>query len=139
MSQYVTVSPAEIGIVSGTIGAGIGYTIAPRKYNLEQLLTQKHDVFEKTLPQELMKNASPDQVSAHKVLLEAREILHKAHQNNTAEAKLADLLGTPKYSKAYRNIKGLLPKARVQTAIVLGIIGGLVGTIGKIVMGDGTN
>lgn len=52
------------------------------------------------------------------------------------EAKLADLLGSPKYSKAYRNIKNLLPKARIQTAIVLGTIGGLVGIIGKIIMGD---
>ena len=41
MSQYNTVSPAEVGIMSGLMGAGIGYTIAPRKYNLEQLLTQK--------------------------------------------------------------------------------------------------
>ena len=131
MSQYNTVSPAEVGIMSGLMGAGIGYTIAPRKYNLEQLLTQKPDVFE-----ELMSNANADQLAAHKVLLEGREVLNKAHQNNTMEAKLADLLGSPKYSKAYRNIKNLLPKARIQTAIVLGTIGGLVGIIGKIIMGD---
>ena len=105
MSQYNTVSPAEVGIMSGLMGAGIGYTNA-------------------------------DQHAAHKVLLEGREILNKAHQNNTMEAKLADLLGSPKYSKAYRNIKNLLPKARIQTAIVLGTIGGLVGIIGKIIMGD---
>ena len=136
MSQYNTVSPAEVGIMSGLMGAGIGYTIAPRKYNLEQLLTQKPDVFEKTLSKELMSNANADQHAAHKVLLEGREILNKAHQNNTMEAKLADLLGSPKYSKAYRNIKNLLPKARIQTAIVLGTIGGLVGIIGKIIMED---
>lgn len=134
MSQYDTVSPAEIGAVSGVIGAGIGYTIAPRKYNLEQLLTQKPDVFEKTLPKKLMNNANDDQRSAHKILLEGREILHKANKTNTMEAKLADLLGTPKYSKAYRNIKGLLPKARVQTAIILGAIGTLAGAIGKIIL-----
>lgn len=50
MSQYTSISPAETGIVSGVIGAGIGYTLAPRKYNLEQLFTQDADVFEKTLP-----------------------------------------------------------------------------------------
>lgn len=136
MSQYNTVSPAEVGIMTGIVGAGIGYTIAPRKYNLEQLLTQKPDVFEKTLSKELMSNASPDQHAAHKVLENGREILHKACKSNTMEAKLADLLGSPKYSKAYRNIKNLLPKARVQTAIVLGTIGGLVGAICKIIMGD---
>ena len=134
MSQYDTVSPAEIGAVSGIIGAGIGYTVAPRKYNLEQLLMQKSDVFEKTLPKELMNNANEEQRSAHKVLLEGRKILHKANKTNTMEAKLADLLGTPKYSKAYRNIKGLLPKARVQTAIILGAIGALAGAIGKIIL-----
>ena len=81
MSQYNTVSPAEVGIMSGLMGAGIGYTIAPRKYNLEQLLTQKPDVFEKTLSKELMSNANADQHAAHKVLLEGREILNKAHQS----------------------------------------------------------
>lgn len=135
MSQYDTVSPAEIGTVSGIIGAGIGYTVAPRKYNLEQLLMQKPDVFEKTLPKELMNNANEEQRSAHKVLLEGRELLHKAFKTNTVEAKLADLLGTPKYSKAYRNIRGFLPKARVQTAIVLGCIGTIAGAIGKIILG----
>lgn len=136
MSQYNTVSPAEVGVMSGIIGAGVGYTIAPRKYNLEQLLTQKPDVFEKTLSKDLMNNATPDQHAAHKVLLEGRNLIQKAHQNNTMEAKLADLLGSPKYTKAYRNIKNLLPKARVQTAIILGMIGGLVGAICKVIMGD---
>lgn len=136
MSQYNTVSPAEVGIMSGIIGAGVGYTIAPRKFNLEQLLTQKPDVFEKTLSKELMSNATQDQHSAHKALQEGRNILLEAKKHNTTEAKLADLLGSPKYSKAYRNIKNLLPKARVQTAIVLGTIGSLVGIICKIIMGD---
>ena len=134
MSQYNTVSPAEVGIMSGMIGAGIGYTIAPRKYNLEQLLTQKPDVFERTFPIEVIKNANPDQNSAHKLLLDAREVLHNARKTNTMEAKLADMLGTPKFTKAYRNIKGLLPKARVQTAIVFGAIGALIGVIGKAIM-----
>ena len=44
------------------------------------------------------------------------------------------MLGTPKFTKAYRNIKGLLPKARVQTAIVFGAIGALIGVIGKAIM-----
>lgn len=136
MSQSNTVSPAEVSIMTGIVGAGIGYTIAPRKYNLEQLLTQKPDVFEKTFSKELISNASTDQNTAYKLLAEGRDILQKSKKSNTMEAKLADLLGSPKYSKAYRNIKNLLPKARVQTAIVLGAIGGLVGAICKIIIGD---
>ena len=49
------------------------------------------------------------------------------------QAKLAELLNAPKYSKAYRAVKDFLPKARVQTAIVFGIIGALAGIFGRII------
>ena len=100
--QYTSVSPAEVGLMTGMIGAGIGYTLAPRKYNLEQLLTQKPDVFEKS-------------------------------KTNTGEAKLAELIRAPKFENAYKAIKSFLPKARVQTAIVLGVVGGFIGALSKII------
>ena len=56
--QYTSVSPAEVGLMTGMIGAGIGYTLAPRKYNLEQLLTQKPDVFEKSIPKKFLSKAT---------------------------------------------------------------------------------
>lgn len=50
MSQSVSaVTPVELGLASGFLAAGIGYGIAPRKYNLEQLLTQDSDIFKKSI------------------------------------------------------------------------------------------
>ncbi len=136
MNQYTSVSPVEVGVMSGVIGAGIGYTLAPRKYNLEQLLTQKSDVFEKSFPKNVIEKAGPSQKIAYNTIVEGRNILEEAARTNTIEAKIAEFAGAPKYLKAYREIKGFLPKARIQTAIILGIIGGFAGVIGKIMLGE---
>ncbi len=136
MTQYTSVSPAETGIMTGIVSAGIGYTLAPRKYNLEQLLTQKQDVFEKSFPENVMKNAGKEQRKALDVIIDGRKILKNASKNNSLDSKLAELLNAPKYSKAYRAVKDFLPKARVQTAIVFGIIGALAGVFGRIIFGD---
>ncbi len=136
MSQYyhyTSVSPAEVGLMTGMIGAGIGYTLAPRKYNLEQLLTQKTDVFEKSIPKKYLVKASDSQKNARKTIVDARKSILEAVKNNTAEAKLAEFITSPKLENAYKSIKGFLPKARVQTAIVFGVIGGLIGALSKIV------
>ena len=135
MSQYTSISPAETGIVSGVIGAGIGYTLAPRKYNLEQLFTQDADVFEKTLPKKVMEKTSKDQKAAYNLITDAREYLAKSNKNS-ADTTLAAFLDSPKYSSAYRKVKNFIPKAKVQSAVVLGFIGTLVGVIGKIAFGD---
>ena len=95
--QYTSVSPAEVGLMTGMIGAGIGYTLAPRKYNLEQLLTQAPDVFEKSVPKKYLNKATDAQKAAHKSITDARK------------------------------------------AIVLGIIGGVIGALSKIIFfGDRT-
>lgn len=131
--QYTSVSPAEVGLMTGMIGAGIGYTLAPRKYNLEQLLTQKPDVFEKSIPKKFLSKATDSQKKAHKMLLDARKSILEASKTNTGEAKLAELIRAPKFENAYKAIKSFLPKARVQTAIVLGVVGGFIGALSKII------
>lgn len=131
--QYTSVSPAEVGLMTGMIGAGIGYTLAPRKYNLEQLLTQKPDVFEKSIPKKFLSKATDSQKKAHKLLVEARKSILEASKTNTGEAKLAELIRAPKLENAYKAIKSFLPKARVQTAIVLGVVGGFIGALSKII------
>lgn len=131
--QYTSVSPAEVGLMTGMIGAGIGYTLAPRKYNLEQLLTQKADVFEKSVPERYLSKATDAQKAALNSIVEARKTILEAVKTNTAEAKLAELVRTPKLENAYKSIKSFLPKARVQTAIVLGVIGGVIGALSKII------
>ncbi len=131
--QYTSVSPVEVGLMTGMIGAGIGYTLAPRKYNLEQLLTQKPDVFEKSIPKKFLRKATDSQKKAHKLLVEARKSILEASKTNTGEAKLAELIRAPKFENAYKAIKSFLPKARVQTAIVLGVVGGFIGALSKII------
>ena len=131
--QYTSVSPAEVGLMTGMIGAGIGYTLAPTKYNLEQLLTQKPDVFEKSIPKKFLSKATDSQKKAHKLLVEARKSILEASKTNTGEAKLAELIRAPKFENAYKAIKSFLPKARVQTAIVLGVVGGFIGALSKII------
>ncbi len=138
MTQYTSISPAETGIMTGVVSAAAGYALAPRKYNLEQLLTQKPDVFQKSFSENVMKNAGKEQKKALDIILEGRKILKNASKNNSVEAKLAELLNAPKYSKAYRAVKDFLPKARVQTAIVFGIIGALAGIFGRIMFGEKT-
>ncbi len=132
MDRYTSVTPAEVGAMSGLIGAGIGYTLAPRKYNLEQILTQKPDIFKKSIPKNLVENSGSKQKAAYNVLKNGRKLIRDAVKNNTQDAKLAELLQTPMYENCYKTLKGFIPKARVQTAIVLAIIGGLTGALSKI-------
>lgn len=133
MSQGTTVTPFEVGAMSAVVGAGVGYALAPRKYNLEQLLTIKPDIFEKSLPQKSMAKASEAQKIAHSVIKEAREVIIKAAGKNAAEEKLVEFLKSPDMYDAYKTIKGFLPKARAQSAIVLGVIAGVTGAIVKMV------
>lgn len=132
VSSYV--SPLEVGLMSGVIGGGIGYTLAPRKYNLEQLLTQEPDVFEKAISSNALAKADTSQKSALELITSARKTISQALDKR--DAKIAEFLQEAKYEKAYKNIKKLLPKARVQSAIVMGAISGFIGAISKIVFAE---
>ena len=133
MSQSTTVTPFEVGAMSAAVGAGVGYALAPRKYNLEQLLTIKPDVFEKTLPQQNMVKATDAQKIAHDAILKAREAIAEAAARNAADEKLVEFLKSPDLDDYYRTIKNFLPKARIQSAIVVGVLAGAVGTIARMV------
>ena len=136
MDRYTSVSPAEIGLASGLAGAAVGYTLAPRKYNLEQLLTQKPDVFVKSIDPKLLGKSSSEHKKAFQTLKNARKTLVDAIKNNTSERKLAELLQTPELRDSYKKLKGFLPKARLQTAIILAAIGAVAGTLGSIMCGN---
>lgn len=133
MSQSTTVTPFEVGVMSAVVGAGVGYALAPRKYNLEQLLTIEPDVFEKSLPQKNLVKATDAQKIAHNTIVDARNAIIKAAKKNAAEEKLVELLKSPDLDAAYKSIKGFLPKARAQSAVVLAVIGGAIGTIAKMI------
>ncbi len=133
MSQSTTVTPFEVGVMSAIVGAGVGYAAAPRKYNLEQLLTIEPDVFEKSIPKKNLAKATDTQKIAYNAVVEARDAIIKASKSNTGETKLMELMKSPDLDSAYKSIKGFLPKARAQSAIVLAIVGGAIGSIAKII------
>lgn len=53
-----TISPALLGASSAVVGLGAGYVLAPKKYNLERLLTKSSDTFERTFTPDVMKDAT---------------------------------------------------------------------------------
>jgi len=126
MNQKVSsVSPVEVGIASGIIGSGVGYVMAPRKYNLEQLLTQSYDVFESAVPRNVILKQSDTHKNAYKVLAEARASL--ARSINAGKSNLVELVKTPYVESAYNNIKNFIPKSRVSNTLLCGSIATLVG------------
>lgn len=139
MSHSTYVMPAEVGITAGVVGAGAGYVFAPRKYNLERLLTLKPDVFEKSIPKERLLKADNEKRTAHKAIKEARTALEKAAKQNTHETKLVELLRAPDLNKSYKAVKELIPRARTHSAIVFGIAGAVIGTLGTIIFGRHPN
>lgn len=64
MDNTVKISPSIAGAASAVLGLGAGYTLAPRKYNLERLLMQDNDSFERTFSSEVMRGASHAEIEA---------------------------------------------------------------------------
>jgi hypothetical protein len=124
MSNSVpSVSSAEIAVASGLLGAGIGYLAAPRKYNLEDLLTQKPDVFQKAVPKNLL--VSESERNAYDMISFSRASLLDAIKSNSGDATLAELLKSKENIEAYKIIKDLIPKTRATTAAIVGVLSGI--------------
>lgn len=124
MSKGVpSVTSAEIGFAGGFLGAGIGYVLAPKRYNLEQLLSQSEDVFEKAIPHKYVLKGTQEQKDALKSIKQARKVL--AGSADTFEAKLVEYIRTPKFEKAYKSLKKFIPRARIEMALVAGVLSGL--------------
>ncbi len=130
MSESVpSVSSAEVGIASGILGAGVGYILAPRKYNLEQLITQPHDVFEKSVPKSALTKMDEKPKKAYDLIVDARSKYFKAVENNAGEAKLVELTRAPSLESAYKSIKKIIPKAKTESAIIVGAIMGFLAMV----------
>lgn len=129
------VTSCEIGVASGLLGAGIGYVLAPPKYNLESLLTQDIVEFQNAMPLKYI-NKSADRVNAYHTIVKAREVLVDAFNTNKGEAKLVEYTRTPKLIEAYKSIKKVIPRARVQTAIIAGLLSGVGAVFVKIFSGE---
>ncbi len=137
MSQSVSaVTPVELGLASGFLAAGIGYGIAPRKYNLEQLLTQDSDIFKKSIPQNFIKNASGQQKAAHNKLIETRKILNNIVNADLFDKKLSECIKKTELQNAYTSIKKFIPRARIETALVSGILTAILVTACKALFGS---
>ena len=130
MSESVpSVSSAEVGFASGILGAGVGYILAPRKYNLEQLLTQPHDTFEKSVSKTALAKMDDKAKKAYNLITDARNKYLKAVENNSGEAKLVELTRAPSLESAYKNIKKAIPKAKTESAVIAGAIMGFVAMV----------
>ena len=130
MVQSVTsVSACEIGIASGIIGAGVGYIMAPTKYNLSELLTQEPDVFEKAVAKSALVKQAEAKKDSYRSIVNARNSYRAALKDNKGAAKLAELLSSSNLDSAYKNIREFIPKARAQYALGLGLITALAGIV----------
>ena len=119
------VTTCEIGVASGLLGAGIGYVLAPRKYNLEQLLRQESSEFDKSVRTKYLKGNNTEQGKAYHAIVKARENLAKAFETNKGEAKLVEYTRSPELISAYKSIKKLIPHARAQSALFVGVLSGI--------------
>ncbi len=129
------VTSCEIGVASGLLGAGVGYILAPPKYNLEQLLTQDTVEFQSAMPlKHITKNK--DRLGAYRSIVKAREVLTQAFNTNRGEAKLVECIQDAKLIDAYKSIKKVIPRARVQTAIIAGLLSGVGAVFVRIFSGN---
>lgn len=119
MSQGVpAVTGGEIGLASGLLGAGVGYVLAPKSYNLEDLLTAKADVFEKAVNTKYLANGTQKDKEAYNLIKSKR-----------GQKNISELLKSPELENAYKLVRRYIPRARAQSAMLLGIIAGVVGAL----------
>ncbi len=132
MSQSVpAVNSADIGFVSGMLGAGVGYILAPKKYNLEDLLTLKPDVFERALRTDYVKKDY--QNKAYNTISVCRKKLVQAYDKGVGDVRLAEFVKLPKLVNAYEDIRPLIPRLRSQSAIVTGILSAFMAVTVKLI------
>ncbi len=137
-SRDLSVSPAAVGTACAVVGAGVGYVSAPEKYGLRQLLTQEADVFEKILSKPVLGKATEKQLSAYNSIVNARKLVTDAVKKNKGDEKVTELLRSENMKNSFKDIKRLLPKAKVQSMFIGAIVAGVLGTLAKIVFGQNT-
>lgn len=136
MSQDISVSPAAVGISCAAIGAGIGYATAPEKYSLKQLLTQEPDTFEKIIPKNVLDKAKETQKKGYEIIVNARRTVEEAVKNKKGDAKVTELIAQDELKDSFRNMKKMLPKAKVQSMVIGAFVAGVLGTLAKIIFGS---
>ena len=119
MSKGVpAVNSGEIGLASGLLGAGVGYVLAPKSYNLEDLLTAKPDVFEKAVNTKYLANGTQKDKEAYNLIKSKR-----------GQKNISELLKSPELENAYKLVRRYIPRARAQSAMILGIVAGVAGAL----------
>lgn len=117
MSQSVPpVTSSEVALASGLLGAGVGYVLAPKKYDLKDLLTIKSDVFEKAVNTKYLANGTQKDKDAYNLIKSSR-----------GQKNISELLKSPKLENAYKLVRNYIPRARVKSACILGLAAGVAG------------
>ncbi len=137
-SRDLSVSPAAVGTSCAIVGAGAGYVFAPEKYGLRQLLTQEADVFEKVLSKPVLGKANDKQLAAYNSIVNARKSITDAVKINKGDEKVTELLKSDSMKNAFKDLKKLLPKAKVQAMLIGAVVAGVLGALVKIVFGQNT-
>jgi len=112
------VNSGEIGLASGLLGAGVGYVLAPKSYNLEDLLTVKADIFEKAVNTKYLANGTQKDKEAYNLIKSKR-----------GQKNISELLKSPELENAYKLVRRYIPRARAQSAMLLGIVAGVAGAL----------
>ncbi|MBO6087736.1 hypothetical protein J6P92_05245 [bacterium] len=122
MSKSVpAVTGGEIALASGLLGAGVGYILAPKKYNLKDLLTVKPDIFEKAVIKKYIINGTEKDKQAYNLIKSSREEVKKRG--------VSELLKSSQLENAYKSVRKYIPRARTQSAVILGVLAGVTGAL----------
>jgi len=126
MSDNMTISPAYAGFGGAITGAVLGYLGAPRKYDLQQIITHDEAVFKQVFTDDVFQNVQGIKKTALDSIVKARNTLIEAKRKGNFEAKLGECLYNAELSKNYSSVKDFIPKSRggstLAGAVALGLL-----------------
>ena len=85
--RSLAVNPVIEPCAGAVIGLGIGYSLAPRKYSLKQLLILQNDRFDKIYSNDLVDNMNVRERNALENLKQARQICQNSQKSNFEQIK----------------------------------------------------
>jgi len=87
--RSLSVNPVIEPCAGGVIGLGVGYSLAPKKYSLQKLLTLEEDKFNKIYSKDLESNLKQGEKEALQTIRSARNNYKAAKKISTPEVKVA--------------------------------------------------
>ena len=95
-------------------------------------------MFEKVLSKPVLGKANDKQLAAYNSIVNARKSITDAVKINKGDEKVTELLKSDSMKNAFKDLKKLLPKAKVQAMLIGAVVAGVLGALVKIVFGQNT-